>query len=45
MKAFEGRSRIWQPSASIFALVRTVVRNRSLFVQMTKRNIETRYRG
>ena len=45
MKAFEGRSRIWQPSASIFALVRTVVRNRSLFVQMTKRNVEMRYRG
>ena len=45
MKGFDSRGRLWQPSASIFALVRSAVKNRTLFVQMTKRNIETRYRG
>ena len=38
-------SRLWQPSASVLALVWLVAKNRSLFVQMTRRNIEMRYRG
>ena len=38
-------SRLWTPSASVFSLVRAVVKNRSLFVQMTRRNVEQRYRG
>lgn len=38
-------ARLWTPSASVFALVSTVVKNRSLFVQMTRRNVEQRYRG
>lgn len=45
MKEFDGRGRLWQPSASVFALIRSVVKNRSLFFQMTRRNIEMRYRG
>ena len=38
-------SRLWQPSASVLALVWLVAKNRSLFVQMTRRNIEMRHRG
>ena len=43
--ASEGQSRLLPSSASILALVRSVVKNRSLFVQMTRRNVEMRYRG
>ena len=38
-------SRFFPSSASLMALVRTVVKNRSLFAQMTKRSVEMRYRG
>ena len=38
-------SRLLPSSASLMSLVRTVVKNRSLFVQMVKRNVEMRYRG
>ena len=38
-------SRFFPSSASLMALLRTVVKNRSLFAQMTKRNVEMRYRG
>lgn len=38
-------SRFFPSSASLMALVRTVVKNRSLFAQMTKRTVEMRYRG
>ena len=40
-----GSSRFLPSSASLMALVRGVMKNRSLFAQMTKRNVEMRYRG
>ena len=45
MKEYDGRGRIWQPSASVFSLARSVAKSRSLFIQMTRRNVEMRYRG
>ncbi len=43
--ASKDQSRLLPPNASIVALVRSVMKNRSLFVQMTRRNVEMRYRG